>query len=110
MAHAPMGYTRNVVALAPEILFNSEYVGRAVTLDTASFTEGVCKAGTPISAAGVVANTADAMGILLHDVYVERPQATVVIGGYINTAVAEAHSGVTVAEAAKTALKNVVFC
>jgi hypothetical protein len=50
------------------------------------------------------------MGILLHDVYVERPQATVVIGGYINTAVAEAHSGVTIAVAAKTALKNVVFC
>lgn len=110
MAHAPMGYTRKVVALAPEILFNSEYVGRAVTLDTASFADGVCKAGTPISAAGAVANTAEAMGILLHDVYEERPQATVVIGGYINTAVAQEHSGVTVAEEAKTALKNVVFC
>ena len=100
MAHAPMGYTRKVVALAPEILFNSEYVGRAVTLDTASFADGVCKAGTPISAAGAVANTAEAMGILLHDVYEERPQATVVIGGYINTAVAQEHSGVTVAEEA----------
>lgn len=110
MALAEMAVTHSKVTGDVEILFNAEYVGRAVTLDTAAFTEGVCKAGTPISAVGAVANDASVMGILLHDVYEERPQATVVIGGYIHTERAQAHSGVTVAETAKTALKNVVFC
>ena len=110
MAIQKMGYEYAAVADGVEILYNSEYVGRAVTLDEAAFTEEVCKAGTPISAAGAIANSAEAMGILLYDVHQSRPQAPVVIGGYINTAVAQKHSGVTIAEAAKTALKNVVFC
>lgn len=110
MAIQNMGYNHAAVADGVEILYNSEYVGKAVTLDSAAFTEDVCKAGTPISAAGAVANGAEAMGILLSDVYQSRPQATVVIGGYINTAVAQKHSGVAIAEAAKEALKNVVFC
>ena len=110
MAIQKMGYEYAAVADGVEILYNSEYVGRAVTLDESAFTDEVCKAGTPISAAGAIANSAEAMGILLYDVHQSRPQATVVIGGYINTAVAQEHSGVTVAEEAKTALKNVVFC
>ena len=110
MALGTMGYTRNEVTVAPEILYNSEYVGDAVTLDTAAFTDGVCKAGTPIGADGVIANTADALGVLLHDVYEERPQGTIVIGGYIHTQRAQTHSGVTIADEAKAAMKNVVFC
>lgn len=110
MAIQNMGYNHVAVADGVEVLYNSEYVGKAVTLDSAAFTDEVCKAGTPISAAGAIANSASAMGILLHDVHKDRPQATIVIGGYINTAVAQAHSGVEVAEAAKTAMKNVVFC
>lgn len=109
MALEQMGYTAKTVSGDVEILYNSEYVGNAITLDATAFTEGVCKAGTPIAASGVKASGADAVGILLHDVDQKRPQGTVVIGGYINTAVAEKHSGVTYAEATKTALKNVVF-
>lgn len=110
MAIQNMGYKHGAVAGTVEILYNSEYVGKAITLDSTAFTEEVCKAGTPIGANGTVANSDAALGILLHDVYVERPQGTVVIGGYINTVVAQEHSGVTVTEAAKTAMKNVVFC
>ena len=110
MAYGNMKNSRQVVDNSVEILFNSEYVGRALTLDTAAFTEGVCKAGTPIAQNGMVANDATAVGILLVDVHEDRPQGTVVIGGYIHTARAQEHSGVTVADAAKTALKNVVFC
>ncbi len=109
MALKEMGY-KNEVNLGVEILYNSDYVGRAVTLDEGAFAEGVCKAGNPISIDGEVANSADAIGVLLHDVHEDRPQATVVIGGYINTAAAQKHSGVTIADAAKTAMKNVVFC
>lgn len=110
MAIQSMGYNRVTVGGGVEILYNSEYVGKAVTLDSAAFTNNVCKAGTPISLAGAVANSAEAFGILLHDVHQDRPQGTIVIGGYINTAAAQKHSGVTIAETAKDAMKNVVFC
>lgn len=110
MAIQSMGYNRVTVGNGVEILYNSEYVGKAVTLDSAAFTDNVCKAGTPISAVGAVANSANAFGILLHDVTIDRPQGTIVIGGYIHTARAQTHSGVTVSEEAKAAMKNVVFC
>lgn len=120
MAYGNMKNSRQVVDNSVEILFNSEYVGRALTLDTTAFTSGVCKAGTPITAAGKKATTtaassgnpasSDAVGILLHDVCEDRPQATLVIGGYINLSRAQAHSGVTYDVATKDALKNVVFC
>jgi len=109
MALEAMGYTTKTVSGDVEILYNSEYVGDAMTLDTTAFTDGVCKAGTPLAASGKKATGSDAAGILLHDVDQKRPQGTVVIGGYINTAVAQAHSGVTYDDATKTALKNVVF-
>lgn len=110
MALANMAVKRSNVTPDPEILYNARYTGKAITLDEGAFSEGVCKAGTPIGEGGVVANSAEALGVLLHDVYLERPQATIVIDGYIHTARAEEHSGVTIAEAAKTAMKNVVFC
>ena len=109
MALAEMGYTRAEAAGGVEILYNSEYVGDAVTLDESAFTEGVCKAGTPVTESGEIASGSDAFGILLHDVPLERPQGTAVIGGYINTAKAEEHSGVTISDSVKDALKNVVF-
>lgn len=110
MAIQTMGYARTEFGGGVEILYNSDYVGKAVTLDSAAFTDGLCKAGTPISAVGAVANSASAFGVLLHDVTIDRPQGTIVIGGYIHTKRAQEHSGVTVADAAKTAMKNVVFC
>lgn len=109
MALEKMGYTTKAVAGDVEILYNSRYTGDALTLDETAFTDGMCLAGTPIAASGVKAAGGDAVGILLHDVARDRPQGTVVIGGYINTEVAEKHSGVTISEAVKAALKNVVF-
>ena len=109
MALGEMAFVRNTVGIAPEILYNAEYVGEAITLDTAAFSDGVCKAGTPIGKGGIIANTASAIGVLLHDVYLERPQGTIVIGGYIRTERAQAHSGVTITDEAKSAMKNVVF-
>lgn len=69
----------------------------------------VVKAGTPIGAAGVVDNTATVVGILLHDVTEDRPQGTLLKKAYINTSVAESHSGVTYNAGVKTALPMVVF-
>ena len=109
MAKAPMGYTQMATTADVEILYNSAYVAYAITLDDTAFTEGVCLAGTPIDKDGKVANSASAAGILLKDVYLARPQATCVYQGAIREAVAEKHSGLTYADAMKTALKNVVF-
>ena len=222
MAHAKMNYASKVVNGDVEILYNSEYVGDAITLDEDAFDNGVVKAGTPMAKNGkkaellgdtkgvwtlqittafaedealtingveytcgteedvatkvfagadaasqvtsllkmvkasgfvvaavqgatdkigftqVAANEdgdaptasteattgaigevtrvtapvdghSNAYGILLVDVYEERPQGTVVIGGYINEKVAAAHAGVTYGKAVNDALKNVVF-
>ena len=69
----------------------------------------VVKAGTPIGANGTADNTATVVGILLHDVTDDRPQGTLLKKAYINTAVAQAHSGVTINAAVKTALPMIVF-
>ena len=69
----------------------------------------VVKAGTPIGATGVKDNTATVVGILLHDVTEDRPQGTLLKKAYIDTAIAQAHSGVTYAGAVKTALPMIVF-
>ena len=69
----------------------------------------VVKAGTPIGATGVKDNTSTVVGILLHDVTEDRPQGTLLKKAYINTAVAQEHSGVTIEAAVKTALPMIVF-
>ena len=69
----------------------------------------VVKAGTPIGATGVKDNTATVVGILLHDVTEDRPQGTLLKKAYIDTAVAQAHSGVEIVAAVKTALPMIVF-
>lgn len=109
MALGEMSVARNAVTIAPEILYFADPISDAITLDTTAFSEGVCKAGTPIGAGGVIANSASALGVLLFDVYEDRPQGTIVVDGHIHTARAQAHSGVTIAAEAKAAMKNVVF-
>lgn len=97
------------------ILKRKPFEGIAMTLDFTSVTETlsngkkVVKAGTPIGATGVVDNSATVAGILLHDVTEDRPQGTILKKAYINTVVAENHSGVTYDSAVKTALPMVVF-
>lgn len=69
----------------------------------------VVKAGTPIGSTGVLDNTGAVVGILLHDVTEDRPQGTLLKKAYIDTAVAQEHSGVTIEAAVKTALPMIVF-
>ena len=98
-----------------QILKRKPFEGIPMTLDFSSVSETlsngkkVVKAGTPIGATGVAVNTATVVGILLHDVREDRPQGTLLKKAYINTAVAERHSGVTYDATVKTALPMVVF-
>lgn len=93
-----------------------------ITLDSSAFTDGVCKAGSPIAADGkfvngrttegdsVSANDAAPVGILLTDVYEENPNGTIVKAfACVNTANANANAGITIADAVKTALSLIVF-
>lgn len=97
-----------------QILKRRPFEGIALTLDFSGVSDTlngkkIVKAGTPIGKTGVVDNTASVVGILLHDVLEDRPQGTVLKKAYINTAVAEAHTGIEYAAAVKTALPMVVF-
>ena len=69
----------------------------------------IVKAGTPIGKDGKVDNTATVVGILRFDVTEDRPQGVLLKKAYLNTAVAEKHSGVTYDAAVKTALPMIVF-
>lgn len=97
------------------ILKRRPFEGIAMNLDFSAVTDKdvngkkIVKAGTPIGANGKVDNTATVVGILLYDVTEDRPVATILKKAYINTAVAEAHCGVTYDTAVKTALPMVVF-
>ena len=94
----------------PEILKRKLGGELLVPVTITEFANGVCKAGSPIGADGKIANTADAVGILLYDVYEENPNGSIVKAyATINLANAEANSGLTIAEAVKTTLANVTF-
>ena len=100
------------IATSPEIrkrLLGGELVV-PVTVAEGAFTEGVCKAGTPLTSAGAKATSANAEGILLSDVYEENPNGALVKAfAVINTAVASQHSGVEYDATLKQTLSNIVF-
>lgn len=107
-----MKFKSNAVNMQPEILkrkLGGELFSE-ITLDFTGVTGGVVKAGSPISAAGVVANTADAVGILYTDVSEVNPNGTIIKAfACINEANCNANSGLTLADEAKTALSLIVF-
>lgn len=107
-----MKFASNAVNMQPEILkvkTGGEYT-KAVTLDFTGVTGGVVKAGSPISAAGVVANTANAVGILYTDVYEDNPNGTIIKAfAVVNEANCNANSGLTLADEVKAALPLIVF-
>lgn len=107
-----MNFTQTIIGNSPAILkrkLGGEYFA-PITLASTAFTNGVVKAGTPISASGTVANTADAVGILLNDTYAENPNGSLVKAfAVINLTVANANAGITIADAVKTALPLIVF-
>lgn len=81
-------------------------------------TARVLKAGTPVSAAGEVANNGDAVGLLIHngdvgETVVENGVAyiycEIAIAGYVDLTAVEEMSGLTIADSCKGALTDIVF-
>ena len=114
MARGDMA-VKNVSVSQVEILNRKEFEGVPMTLDFTNVNadasgEYVVKAGTPIDKDGVPVSTTPwtgAVGILLHDVYKDRPQGTILKKAYINTDRAEANSGLTYDLALMTAVNGV---
>lgn len=68
-------------------------------------------AGTPINASGVVANDDTAIGLLATDCSYSPdalPQA-IVVSGLVDLAAIEANTGLTISDAAKSAMDNILF-
>lgn len=97
-----------------EILANDHYVAITKALNFAGNSTGIFKAGTPIGADGKAAtttsNVSNAVGILLSDATADNPNGTIIVHGFIDTAKAQANSGVTIDAATKSALPMVLFC
>lgn len=100
-----MGFTSTTVGGDALILNRAEFEGVALTIDFTGNSDGVVKAGTPINKNGAAVTATPwtgAIGVLLDDVYAERPQGTVLKEAYINVTRANAHSGLTLDAALAT--------
>lgn len=110
-----MQYEKTTYAGDVEILKRPPHESIAMTLDFTSVQDKtgdgkkIVKAGTPIGKNGVVDNTGTVVGILRHDVTEDRPQGKLLKRAYLNTDVAEKHSGVTYDAGVKSALHMIVF-
>lgn len=112
MARGSMNVDTLAIATEPVILNRKENEAVPMTVDFTNVTAGsdgikVVKAGTPVNGNGVpVVETpwTGAVGILMHDVYEDRPQGACLKKAYINKARAEANSGLTYNAALITAL------
>lgn len=106
-----MAITTSPYINGPDILEHPTRTVKEVHLDFSSVADGCIKAGSPISAAGKVANDATAIGILLHDNYSDCGcgHGMVVVAGRIKADVAEQHSGITISPEAKGGMPCVAF-
>lgn len=93
----------------PNILAHPDRIVHSVELDMEA--QETYLAGSPISALGKLANDETAFGVLLYDVHksIGGHVGTVVISGYIQQDVAAEWSGITISDAAKSAMINVLF-
>lgn len=85
-----------------EILANDHFTTKSIALDFTSVSDTengvkVVKAGSPITAEGVVDNTGTAavVGILWKNAYEDRPPAAIITHGFINKSKADTASGLT---------------
>ena len=104
------------IDIGTEILNRTPFEGVAMTLDFTNVAVDpdlgvkVVKAGMFIDGNGVpLSDVTGAAGILLHDVFEEMPQGTILKKAYINKARVEANSGLTYdADAIKAVLPMIV--
>lgn len=114
MARGDMAVKTATFGTGAEILNRPPFKGVSMTIDFSTTTAGddgkkVVKAGTPIDKDGKpvkVTPWTGAVGILLIDVYEDRPQGTILTEAYVNTKRAQTNSGLTYDGALVTAMNN----
>lgn len=118
MARGDMRIDTLKIGSEEEILNRKEFQAVANTVDFSSVSDTadnglkIVKAGTPVDKDGKpITETpwANAYGILLHDVYEDRPQSAVLKQAYIHTGRAQKNSGLTYDGALAAAL-NLAGC
>lgn len=109
MAIQAMGVTETIIADEVQILKRPGFEAIPITLDSTAFTDGVCRAGAPIGAGGVIKNDKNCIGILKEDVLQSRPQGTILKKAYVRNDVITSHYGTEIADTAKAALPMIVF-
>ena len=109
MATQEMKVSASTIADEVQILKRPGFEAIPITLDSSAFTNGVCKAGAPIGAGGVIKNDKNCIGILKEDVYEYRPQGTILKKAYLRNDVITSHYGSAIADTAKAALPMIVF-
>ena len=91
-----MKFSTKSIAGDVEILAAKEHMSLPIKVADPSGTPGLVKAGTPLTSAGVSTTGENAVGILLYDVDTSvNPNGAVVVQGIIDSAKAQAHSGVS---------------
>ena len=109
MATQGMKVSASTIADEVQILKRPGFEAIPITLDSSAFTNGVCKAGAPIGAGGVIKNDKNCIGILKDDVYEDRPQGTILKKAYVRNDVITSHYGTAISDTAKAALPMIVF-
>ena len=118
MARGDMKIDTLAIGAEEEILNRKEFQAVANTIDFSEVSDTVSnglkvvKAGTPVDKDGKPVKStpwANAVGILLHDVYEDRPQTAVLKQAYINTTRAQKNSKLTYDGALAAAL-NLAGC
>lgn len=118
MARGDMRIDTLKVGAEEEILNRKEFQAVANTVDFSGISDTadnglkVVKAGTPVDKDGKPVKETpwtNAYGILLHDVYEDRPQSAVLKQAYIHTGRAQKNSGLTYDAALVSAL-NLTGC
>ena len=104
-----MKFSSTEIGGSVEILASKDF--QSVPVKVAAPQSGsIVKAGTPLTAAGASTTGSGAVGVLLYDVdTAANPNGALVVQGIIDATKAQAHSGVTYADALYTALPGVVF-
>lgn len=109
MAIQEMKVSATTIADEAQILKRPGFEAIPITLDSSAFTDGVCKAGAPIGAGGVIMNNGNCLGILKEDVPQTRPQGTILKKAYVRNDVITEHYGTAISDEAKAALPMIVF-
>lgn len=106
-----MKFERTVTESEVNILKRAECEAIPITVSDSAFTadDTVVKAGTPLKADGTIANTADCVGLLLHDVIKSNPNGALLKKAYVDKVKIKESYGEDISDEAIAALPMIVF-